>query len=129
MYPSEARDLAVSVVIYMIAILFGLSLFVVPFYLLSRPTVVENAGAPAASVNRTLAGGAGHERFPVANLKPQTIVNPATIAELNAKAKDDESDRPRSRRRAYARPQPSRASSDAAPAPRRAVYPNFSTLQ
>jgi hypothetical protein len=128
MYPSEARDLAGSVVIYMIAILFGLALFVVPFYWLSRPTVVENAGAPVQRVDRALAARSGKERFPVANLKPQTIVSPATIAELNAKAKDN-GDRPRSSRRVYARPQPSRPSNEAAPAPRRPVYPNFSTVQ
>ena len=126
MYPSEARDLAGSVVIYIIAILFGLALFVVPIYWLSRPTIVENAGAAVQSVDRALTARSGKERFPVANLKPQTIVNPATIAELNAKAKEDG---PRVGRRVYARPQPSRASNDAAPAPRRAVYPNFSTLQ
>ena len=65
----------------------------------------------------------------MANLKPQTIVSPATIAELNAKAKETE-ERPRSRPpQVYARPQPSRASNNTAPAPHRAVYPNFSTLQ
>ena len=128
MYPSEARDLAGSVAIYMIAILFGLALFVVPIYWLSRPTVVENAGAPVQSVDRALTARSGKERFPVANLKPQTIVSPSTIAELNAKAKETE-ERPRSSRRVYARPQPSRASNNTAPAPHRAVYPNFSTLQ
>ena len=59
MYPSEARDLAGSVAIYMIAILFGLALFVVPIYWLSRPTVVENAGAPVQSVDRALTARSG----------------------------------------------------------------------
>jgi hypothetical protein len=106
MYPSEARDMAVSVVIYMIAIAFGLALFVVPIYLMSRPTVVANAGLPAAqSIDRTLAKNSGSDRFPVAHIKQETIVDPDTIAELNAKTKESESE-DRVHYRSYARPAP-----------------------
>jgi hypothetical protein len=131
MYPSEAKDLAVSVLIYMVAIVFGLSLFVVPLYLATRPTVVENAGASAATqtVDRALVDRSSRKRFPVANLKHETIVNPATIAELNAKAKDSDDDRPRTRYGDYARPQPRHSYADGAPVRQRSVYPNFSTLR
>jgi hypothetical protein len=117
--------MAVSVVIYMIAIAFGLALFVVPIYLMSRPTVVENAGLPAAqSVDRALAARSSRERFPVAHIKQQTIVDPDTIAELNAKVKEHDVDRRRGRR-IYARPRPSRSYTDRA-RPSRPSYPNFS---
>jgi hypothetical protein len=130
MYHSETKDLAVSVLIYMAAILFGLSLFVVPIYLATRPTVVENAGAAAArAVDRSLAARSGSKRFPVANLKHETIVNPATIAELNAKTKESDDPPSRVRRGVYARPQPKRSYAEDAPAPRRSAYPNFSTLR
>jgi hypothetical protein len=128
MYPSEARDLVVSVLIYLGAILFGLALFVVPIYLASRPTVVENAGSPAlaGSVDRTLAsGGSGGQRFPVAHIKRQTIVNPATLTELNAEAEKSENSA-RVRVRSY-QPIPSAARAEAAPASRRGAYPNIST--
>ena len=124
MYPSEAKDLAVSVLIYLGAILFGLALFVVPIYLASRPTVVDNAAEPALvkSVDRTLTTRSGDQRFPVAHIKRQTIVNPATLTELNAEAeKNDKSTRIRVR--SY-RPSPARA--EAAPASQRPSYPNFS---
>jgi hypothetical protein len=130
MYPSESRDLAVSVVIYLIAIAFGLALFVVPIYLLSRPTVLENAGAPAVqSVDRGLAARSGRDRFPVAHLKAETIVDPDTVAELNAKTKDGDDYRARFGRRNYARPQRSRSNTDVSPARIRPVYPSFSTLR
>jgi hypothetical protein len=127
MYPSEAKDLAVSVLIYMVAILFGLSLFVVPIYLLSRPTVVENAGVPALAraVQRT--ARSGHANFPVARLKRETIVNPATLAELNAKAKQSDDVHARVRGTSRAPRRPDHAYAEVAPASRRPAYPNFST--
>ncbi len=115
--------MAVSVVIYMIAIAFGLALFVVPIYLMSRPTVVANAGLPAAqSIDRTLAARSGSDRFPVAHIKQETIVNPDTIAELNAKAKESED---HVRYRSYAQPAPSHSYA-ASPVRPRPSYPNFS---
>jgi hypothetical protein len=131
MYPSEAKDLAVSVLIYMAAIAFGLSLFLVPIYLASRPTVLQNAGAASAAqtVDRALVTRSGRKLFPVANLKHETIVNPATIAELNAKAKENDDDSPRGRHRAYARPEPKSSYAEGAPARQRPAYPNFSTLR
>jgi hypothetical protein len=126
MYPSEAKDLAVSVLIYLAAILFGLALFVVPIYLASRPTVVENAGSPALAgkVDRSLATRSGDQRFPVAHIKRQTIVSPATLTELNAEAEKSD-DSARVRVRGY-RPSPGPARAEAAPASHGASYPNFS---
>lgn len=129
MYHSESKDLAVSVLIYLGAILFGLSLFVVPIYLATRPTVVENAGAPALARARAVDRTAHSDRFPVAHLKDETIVDPATIAELNAKMKESDDDHVRVRHRRYFRPQPRRSYADEAPVRQRPTYPNFSTLR
>lgn len=118
--------MAVSVVIYMIAIVFGLALFVVPIYLMSRPTVVQNAGLPAArSVDRALAARSSRERFPVAHIKRDTIVSPDTIAELNAKVKERDVVGRRRSQRTYARPRP-RQTYDRAPVAPRPSYPNIS---
>ena len=86
-------------------------------------------GAPAAlSVDRSLAARSGRDRFPVAHIKQETIVDPDTVAELNAKAKESGDYRARSQRRTYARPQRSHSSGDVAPQRTRPAYPNFSTL-
>jgi len=129
MYPSEAKDLAVSVLIYALAIAFGLALFVVPIYLASRPTVVENAGAPAATVDPTLVDHSGRARFPVAHLKEQEIVDPDTAAELTAKAKvsDEERDGRREHRTHY-RPRPRHSYAEEAPVRHRPAYPNFTSF-
>jgi len=127
MYPSEAKDLAVSVLIYALAIAFGLALFVVPIYLASRPTVVENAGAPAAALDPT--DHSGRARFPVAHLEEPEIVDPDTAAELTAKAKaGDEERHGRRAHRTHYRPRPRHSYAEEAPVRHRPAYPNFTSF-
>jgi hypothetical protein len=129
MYQSESKDLAVSVLIYMAAILFGLSLFVVPIYLATRPTVVENAGAPALARAQAIERTAHSDRFPVAHLKEPTLVDPATVAEFNAKVKESDASHGPVRHNEYYRPRPQRSYAEEAPVRQRPSYPNFSTLR
>ena len=88
MDPLGSHDSSSSMLIYVAVIVLGIALFVaLPFYLVSRPMVVSNAGAQnyAAGFDRTLARKSEPATFPVAHLDDKAIVGPATLAKLNAK--------------------------------------------
>lgn len=137
MYPSESRDLAISALIYLVAIAFGLAIIVVPVYLMNRPTVVPNPSARILERNadRALSSHANRKLYPVAHLKHEPIVNRAIVEALDAKAeaKADERDNRRTAHSArgqydarrtdeFQHARPSYATNA------RSSYPNFSTL-
>ena len=80
----EDKDLGVSLLIYMAAILCTLAVFMVPVFLANGPTVLPN---PSAQIARSmLTARRNDSSFPVAHLKEKAIVSPALLAALNAKA-------------------------------------------
>ncbi|MEJ2375891.1 MAG: hypothetical protein P8Y53_05375 [Pseudolabrys sp.] len=100
--------MAISALIYIGAIVFGLSIVVVPVYLANRPTVVPNPSARILeqTADRALSSRVNKKQFPVAHLKSEPIVNPETVEELNAKAEAKADAREaethhRARRRSY----------------------------
>jgi hypothetical protein len=77
------QGMGLSLAAYVIALLGGLALFVVPVLWASGATVYENpgvkaAGAPAYANHRA--------QFPLAMLKRQPIVDQTALNELNAKS-------------------------------------------
>ncbi len=139
MYPSESRDLAVSALIYMAAIGFGLAVVGVPVYMATRPTVVANPSARILerTADHALARHEKHKLFPVAKLSNKPIVSPAIVADMNAKveAKADsrtEHVEENSARRHYRAQRQERARrADQRPSyaeHRRPTYPNFTKV-
>ena len=88
MSPYEDKDLGLSLLIYMVAILCTLAVFVVPVVLANGPTVLPNPRGKAARsmLAAHLAAHLNESSFPVAHLKEKDIVSPALLAALNAKA-------------------------------------------
>jgi len=86
------EGLGLSLLLYLAALLCGLAVIVLPVYRANRPTVIENANARmlARSANGIPGIHTSHRRFPVARLKDQPIVDPATVTELNAEARKNE---------------------------------------
>jgi len=124
MSPYEDKDLGVSLLIYMAAILCVLAVFMVPVFLANGPTVLPNPSAKTAG--SMLAARRNDGSFPVAHLKEKAIVSPALLAALNAKAEKAKPSRDRSARAARHRPAPRRAStrpSYAEAAPQRPIGP------
>lgn len=81
-----------SLLIYIAAIVCGLVVLVGPVLMAHGPIVIPNAGAHAtfAQFNRV---GDGN-RYPVAKLRSETIVDPAITAALSARNKATENVRP-----------------------------------
>ena len=83
------EGMGLSVVVFAIAMVCGLALFVLPVVWANGARVYENPGVAAM---RSLGGPAYANRaaqFPLANLKEEQIVSPAMLAELNAKTKKE----------------------------------------
>jgi hypothetical protein len=78
-------DLGASVLIYIAAIMCGFAVVVVPVLLASEPTVIANAGA--RGVLERLDNAQNDNRYPVAKLRNEAIVDPAITALLSAKNK------------------------------------------
>jgi hypothetical protein len=89
MRTSASEGLGLSVVIYMAAVLGVLGLVVVPVYLANAPQVYENPTLARANplLDGPIIGNRAPHPVPLAMLKRQTIVDPAIVAGLNAKAK------------------------------------------
>lgn len=88
MDPLGSHDSSASMLIYVAVIVLGIALFVgLPFYLMSRPMVVSNAGAQnyAAGFDRALVRKSEPANFPVAHLEHKPIVGAAALAKLNGK--------------------------------------------
>jgi hypothetical protein len=118
MSPYEDKDLGLSLLIYMVAILCTLAVFVVPVVLVNGPTVLPNPSAKAA--RSVLAAHLNESSFPVAHLKEKDIVSPALLTALNAKAKKAKAIRDRAvhavpRRHEATHPPQRRTYADAAP--------------
>jgi len=96
------EGLFVSALIYVTAVVGVLALFVVPVYLLNGPTVLENAGAQGVHLQMS-AARRNNGAFPVARLEDSEIVDPARVAELNAKVKSAQTQRASHVRRRQAR--------------------------
>jgi hypothetical protein len=88
----NSRCLGVSLAIYLIAVAFGLVLFVSPVLLANGPTKFDNPGLAAYDPppGTVLIPQRARNSFPLAFLKHEEIVDPALVAELNAKAKKAE---------------------------------------
>lgn len=78
--------LGLSLLIYLTAMLCGLSVVALPLYFAMRPTVIENANAHMLKERDTLIVGASQKPFPLLRLKQPPVVDPATVAKMNAKA-------------------------------------------
>lgn len=128
MDPRADEGLGLSVLVYAAALLFGLAAIVLPVIYMNGPKVLENPDA--ASVHAMLAEGHEGNSFPLAFLHHDPIVDPATVAALNAKVKQ-----PR-REVARSTPRPREETSSHAPRsvadlgyerqPRRSFFPFFS---
>lgn len=86
---SESEGLGVSVAIYLAAIVGTLVLVATPVYLANAPKAYENPPLARANplLNGPIIGNRASSGLPVALLKREDIVDPATLAVLNAKAK------------------------------------------
>ena len=88
MTSSQSDGLGFSLAVYLAAILGALAVIALPVYFATRTQVYPNP--PLARADPLLNGPVVGERVPtsrpVAMLKKRTIVDPATLAALNAKA-------------------------------------------
>jgi hypothetical protein len=90
---SQAEEgLLVSALIYFAVILAILALFVAPVLWANAPTIKENVGTDYA--HELLASRRNDNRFPVAKLEHQELVNPAGYVELIARTKKAQNSRP-----------------------------------
>jgi hypothetical protein len=87
------EGMGLSVVVYAIAMMCGLALFVMPVLWANSPRVYENPGVSALRTPGGPAYAYRQAQFPLANLKEEQIVSPAMLAELNAKAKNEKPQR------------------------------------
>jgi hypothetical protein len=81
------EGMGLSVVVYAIAMVCGLALFVLPVVWANSARVYENPGVTALGSPGGPAYANRRAQFPLANLQQEQIVSPAMLAELNAKAK------------------------------------------
>lgn len=88
------EGMGLSVVVYAIAMMCGLALFVLPVLWANSARVYENPGVTALRTPGGPTYASRQAQFPLANLKEEQIVSPAMLAELNAKAKK-EKEKPR----------------------------------
>ena len=86
---SDSGGLGASVLLYMAAVVGALALMAVPVYLANAPQVYENAplARPDPLLNGPIIGNRPAIGLPVALLKRQDIIDPATLAALGAKEK------------------------------------------
>jgi hypothetical protein len=77
------EGLLFSVVIYCMAMLAGLALFVMPALWANGPTVIENIDP--GNVRELSVSRRGDGRFPVARLERQRLVDPVHLVELTAR--------------------------------------------
>jgi hypothetical protein len=90
---SDAEEgLLVSVLIYLVAAFAALALVVVPVLWANGPTIRENVGPNYAG--KLLALRRSDNKFPVAKLEHQELINPARNVELLARAKKAQNSRP-----------------------------------
>jgi hypothetical protein len=91
----NSRCLGVSLAIYLIAVTFGLMLFVLPVLLANRPTKYENPGLAVYDPppGTLLIPQRARNSFPLAFLKHEDLVDPTLVASLNARAKKAEKPR------------------------------------
>jgi len=78
--------MGLSLVVYAVAMLGGLALFVLPVLWASGATVYENPGVKTAGLPGGPTYASRHSQFPLALLKRQQIVDQTALNELNAKA-------------------------------------------
>jgi hypothetical protein len=86
------EGLFVSVLIYFMALLFGLALFVGPVLWANGPTIEENI-APG-NVRELLASRYSDRQYPIAKLEDEDLVNPAPTVEMHARVKEAQNVRP-----------------------------------
>ena len=86
MSPND-KDIALSLLIYLTAMVCGLAVVVVPIYLANQPLVIANADAGGREGPAIFPLRSSQRVFPVAQLKDETIVPAAEVAESNAAAK------------------------------------------
>jgi hypothetical protein len=77
------EGLLFSVLIYWVAMLAGLALFVMPALWANGPTIIENIDP--GNIRALSAARHGDGRFPVARLERQRLVEPVHLVELNAR--------------------------------------------
>ena len=78
--------MGLSVVVYAIAMMCGLALFVLPVLWLNSPRAYENPGMTALRTPGGPAYASRQRDFPLANLRSEPIVSPAMLQELKAGA-------------------------------------------
>ena len=83
------EGMGLSVVVYAIAMVCGLALFVLPVLWANSARVYDNPGVTAMRSPGGPAYASRAAQFPLANLQEEQIVSPAMLAELNAKAKKE----------------------------------------
>ena len=81
------EGMGLSVVVYAIAMLCGLALFVLPVVWANSARVYDNPGVTAMRSPGGPAYASRPAEFPLANLREEQIVSPAMLAELNATTK------------------------------------------
>lgn len=88
---SESHGLGLSLLIYVAAIAGTLALVAVPVYVANAPEVYENPPLARADplLNGPIVGKRVSSSVPLAILKRETLVDPAIVAALNAKAKKE----------------------------------------
>jgi hypothetical protein len=123
MNSSETEGLGLSVLIYMTAIIGGLALIGLPFYLATKPQVYDNPQLARANplLNGPVIGQRDTAVPPLAVRKHSNIVDPKFVATLNAKINQPERrhvnqqtasrPRPRGQAVAEARDEPQRPTS------------------
>jgi hypothetical protein len=109
------EGLGLSVVVYAIAMMCGLALFVMPVIWANSARVYDNPGASAANLPGPERNAHGAQ-YPLASLHAQQIVSPAMLAELNATTKKE---KPRRTARASAPSRRSYAQAQEEPAEQR----------
>ena len=80
------EGMGLSVVVYAIAMVCGLALFVMPVIWANGARVYDNPGVSAARLPGGPVRMTGRSEFPLANLHSEQIVSPAMLAELNKKS-------------------------------------------
>jgi hypothetical protein len=81
------EGMGLSVVVYAIAMVCGLTLFVLPVVWANSARVYDNPGVSALRTPGGPAYASRRAEFPLANLQEEQIVSPAMLAELNASTK------------------------------------------
>ncbi len=125
---TRSEGLGLSVLLYAALMLGGLAAVVVPVYLANGPTVLRNANAATGvgDTNRIFTVPL-RQRFPVARLDHKPIVDPATLADLSARAERHKPAHSATvHRRRHVQP-PRHAYAEVQPQPRPA-YPHISAM-